>query len=329
MTKFILTSPTGKLGSRVFIAIIKQSLISPADIILTTSSAKPTSRATPESLQLASQQGIPIRYGLSFNQSPEDIAPSFKDGDVLFLSSYPSPSIERWNYHRHAIDAAILAGVRCIVYTSLMFGGEDGRKSVAGVQQAHIKTIEYLEQVRHKVRGGGKDFEFIVVREGIYAESWWLYCGYQSQRLGRDQLNKDGELDFVVPNDGKVAWVTLDDLSVGTARIVADYQQYLGQTLRLTGQRTTSLSDIARMVNDITGWKVKLKEVGKEEAECYHKERKSAGEGADWVIESWVGWFDGLKDGECEVVDPLLGNLIGREVKGIEELKGQLFKAEG
>jgi hypothetical protein len=36
-----------------------------------------------------------------------------------------------------------------------------------------------------------------------------------------------------------------------------------------------------------------------------------------------------LKDGECEIVDPLLGNLIGREVKGIEELKGQLFEVEG
>jgi NAD(P)H dehydrogenase (quinone) len=326
MTKFILTSLTGKLGSRVFTAVVKHSLIQPADIILTTSSAEPTSGETPEKLRLASQHGIPVRYGVSFSQSPEDIAPSFQGGDVLFLSSYPSPSIERWNYHRNAIDAAIIADVKCIVYTSLMFGGEDGKKSVAGVQQAHIKTIDYLEQVRDKMRSEGRDFDFIIVREGIYAESWWLYCGYQSQRLGRDQLNKDGELDFVVPNDGKLAWVTWDDLGEGTARIVANYQQYLGQTLRLTGHETTSLSDIARMVNEITGWKVNLKEVGKQEAERYHKERNSA-EG--WVIESWVGWFDGLKQGECETVDPLLGKLIGRKVKGIEELKGELFKVEG
>lgn len=333
MTKFILTSPTGKLGSRVLSSVIKDALISPTDLIVTTSSIAPNSSANnttpgPPSLQLASEQEIPVRYGVDFTQAPDKIAPAFEGGDVLFLSSYPSPSIERWNYHRNAIDAAVLAGITCVVYTSLMFGGDDGRSSVAGVMQAHLQTIDYLEQVRSKLRSNGNQFDFIVVREGIYAESWWLYCGFQPQRLTRDQLNDDGELDFIVPNDGKVAWVTWDDLGEGTARIIADYKRYLGQSLRLTGSRATKLTDITRMVSEVTGWKVHLKEVGKAEAERYHNQRNSAGEGGEWVIESWVGWFDALKDGECEIVDPLLEELLGKEVKGIEELKEDLFKVD-
>jgi hypothetical protein len=33
-----------------------------------------------------------------------------------------------------------------------------------------------------------------------------------------------------------------------------------------------------------------------------------------------------LKDGECEVVDPLLRELLGRRPKGIEETRKQLIK---
>ena len=42
-------------------------------------------------------------------------------------------------------------------------------------------------------------------------------------------------------------------------------------------------------------------------------------------MESWVGWFDGIKAGECEVVDPLLEQILGRQPKGIEECAGDFF----
>ena len=245
---------------------------------------------------------------------------------MLFLMSYPSPSVERWLYHKNAIDAAILARVKCVVYTSLMFGGESGRESACGVQQAHIKTIGYLEQVREKAREDGQEFDFIVVREGIYAESWWLYAGYQPRFLTKAAGGEMGEMTWVIPNDGKVAWVTWDDLGEGTAKILADYQKYLGQTLRLTGPKTTSISDVAKILEKETGWNVDMEFVGAEEAMRYHVDKKSAGEGGDWVIESWSGWFEGLKNGECEVVDPLLENLIGRSPRGIEDMRSTLFE---
>ena len=141
-------------------------------------------------------------------KSATDIAPSLEGGDVLFLSSYPSPSVDRWLYHKNAIDAAVLAGVKCVVYTSLMFGGETGRESVCGVMKAHLKTIDYLEKVRDSARGDGRVFDFVVVREGIYAESWWLYAGYQPKVLTKAAGGEKGEMEWVIPNDGKVAWVT-------------------------------------------------------------------------------------------------------------------------
>ncbi|KAK5239344.1 hypothetical protein LTR40_014604, partial [Exophiala xenobiotica] len=133
--------------------------------------------------------------------SPESLASSFRGSDALFLVSFPSASVERWLYHKAAIDAAKAVGVRTIIYTSLMFGGETGLDSIAGVQQAHIKTIEYLVQ---------SGLQYVIVREGIYAEYWSVYAGFQPQKYHKGDST---EIRFVIPNDGPVAWVTTDDLA--------------------------------------------------------------------------------------------------------------------
>jgi uncharacterized protein YbjT (DUF2867 family) len=283
-------------------------LIPPSELIV--SSSNPDKVSTK-----AKEAGIEIRQG-DFT-SPESLSTSFKGADALFLVSYPSPSTDRWLHHKTAIDAAKAAGIKTIIYTSLMFGGESGLDSEAGVQQAHIKTIEYLAKC---------GLQYIVIREGIYAESWWLYAGYQPQTFRKDDKT---DIRFVIPNDGPVAWVAWDDLGEGTAKILKDYRNYIGQTLCLTGPRTTTISDVAKLVEEQTGRKVQVDIVGRKEAERYHKyEKKSLPEDGFWVIESWAGWHDGIAKGETAVVDPLLEELIGRKPKGIEEMAGVLFKPQ-
>ncbi|KAK5064593.1 hypothetical protein LTR84_000426 [Exophiala bonariae] len=301
----VLTGSNGNLGSRVLSSILDLNLIPPSELIISSSNPDHVSSR-------AKNAGIEIRRG-DFT-SPESLASSFKGADALFLVSFPSPAVDRWLHHKKAIDAAKASGVKTIIYTSLMFGGETGLQSVAGVQQAHIKTIEYLSQ---------SGLQYIVIREGIYAESWWLYAGYQPKQFSKGDQSA---LSFVIPNDGPVAWVTWDDLGEGTARILADYQRYVGQTLRLTGPRATTIKDVAKLWERHTGRKAEVRLVGKEEAETYHKfEKKSLPEDAFWVLESWAGWHDGLAQGEAEVVDPLLEKLLGRQPLGIEEMAETLF----
>lgn len=302
----ILTSTTGHLGSRVLDSLLDLNLIAPSELIITSSHPDAVSPR-------AKELGIEVRQG-DFT-SAESLATSFHGADALFLVSFPSPAVDRWLHHKRAIDAAQSAGVKTIIYTSLMFGGETGLQSIAGVQQAHIKTIDYLS------RSG---LQYIVVREGIYAESWWLYAGYQSQTFTKGDTS---DLRFVIPNDGPVAWVTWDDLGEGTARILADYQRYIGQTLRLTGPRATTIASVAKLVEQYAGRRVEVQIVGREEAERYHKfEKKSLPETSFWVLESWAGWHDGLARGEAATVDPLLEQLLGRRPRGMEEMAETLFK---
>ena len=115
----------------------------------------------------AKEVGAEIREG-DFT-SPESLVSSFRGKDALFLESYPSPSVGRWLHHKAVIDAARQAGVKTLTYTSLLFGGKSSMESIAGVQQAHLKTIDYLMQT---------GLQYVIFMEGIYAESWWLYAGF-------------------------------------------------------------------------------------------------------------------------------------------------------
>lgn len=306
--KVLLTGTSGNLGSRVLQSLLDLNLVPCSDLVISTSSPHKVAA-------IAKQNEIQIVPGDFTN--PDQLQQSFADSkaDILFLISYPTPSVERWLHHRTAVDAAKQSGcIRLIVYTSLMFGGKTGMQSVAGVQQAHIKTIDYLSQ---------SDIEYVVLREGIYAESWWLYAGFQPHSLAKGEK---GRIEFVIPNDGPVAWISWDDLGEGTVRILAKLlrgeREWIGQTLNLTGPRTASLRDVARLVEKYSGREVDVRTVGEEQAKQYHLRD---GTKETWLVESWVGWFDGIRNGECEVVDPLLEEILGRERKGIEECAKELF----
>lgn len=304
----ILTGTSGHLGSRALSSLLEHKLLPPSELIISTSAPEKVSAT-------AREHNIRVEEASYEDEASLQRLFAIPGADTLFLVSYPSPSLDRWLHHKRVIDAANAPGsnVKTVIYTSLMFGGETGMESVAGVQQAHIRTVDYLRE--------HSKLDYVIIREGLYAESWWLYAGFQPM-----QISKGSEdLDFVVPADGPTAWVSWDDLGEGTARILADYRKYMGKTLNLTGSYTSTIADIASLVEKNTGRKVNLKIVGPEEAKRYHLERKSVPEEASWQVESWSNWHEGIKAGETAIVDPLLEKLIGRKPKGMKECAKDLF----
>ena len=250
MGKLILTGCGGHLGSRVLTHLLTHNLIPTSDLIISTSNASKLP-------QTVKDTNIEIRHGdFTSPSAPSDLTSTFRGATVLFLISFPSPSVSRWEHHRTAIDAAKASGVQTVIYTSLMFGGEAGTSSVAVVQQAHIRTIAYLQQ---------SGLKYVIVREGIYAESWWLYAGFQPRegypapRSGSNGVALDGHdeglkeqgdkgvIEWVIPADGPVAWVSWTELAEATALILAEYEKYIGQTLNLTGCETKTITQLAEV----------------------------------------------------------------------------------
>ncbi|WP_329138589.1 NAD(P)H-binding protein [Streptomyces sp. NBC_01476] len=236
---------------------------------------------------VARRHGVEIRRG-SYTD-PASMKSAFSGADVLFLMSHPDPGVQRVQFHKNAIETARAVGVDTVIYSSMMLGGETGLDSVIGIQQGHIHTMRYLAQ---------SGIDHVIVRQGIYAEAWGHYVGFDPRTVRQGDPRP---AEWVVPQDIAIAWTALDELGEGNAAVLADYRNHLGQTLRLTGPKATRISEIARVVEARTGRTVNLRFAGRHP------------------------FYEGLANGEGEVVDPLLGQLLGRPPKGIEEMPDELF----
>jgi len=98
--------------------------------------------------------------------------------------------------------------VKHVYYTSLAFGGD----SEAGVMRAHLRTEKFLREVKEEM---GVGFDFTVIREGLYNESWPLYLGYFN-------VKGDDRDEILVAGDGRVSWTGIQDLGLGNAMVLAE-----------------------------------------------------------------------------------------------------------
>ncbi|CAF1677508.1 unnamed protein product, partial [Adineta ricciae] len=218
MVKFVLTGVTGQLGSKVFRHLL--DLVPASDIAVM---VRNTSKIPPE----ITSSNVEIREG-DFSK-PELLDIAFKDAERLLLVSVPSIEHEfRVKHHVIAIDAAKRANVKHVYYTSLMFGTDTQGHlidSVAHVMQAHLDTEAYLKK---------SGLTYTILREGLYSESYSLYTGF---------FNHVNDHEVCVPGDGPIAWVCIDDLGEGTAKLMAKggYEQ---ETLLLTGSTSITISGV-------------------------------------------------------------------------------------
>ncbi|KAF2785720.1 NAD(P)-binding protein [Melanomma pulvis-pyrius CBS 109.77] len=213
-------------------------------------------------------------------------------------------------HHRAAIDAAIQVGVKHIYYTSLAFGNP----SKAAVMRAHIRTEDYLKELPVHVK-------WTVIREGLYNESWPLYFGYY---FG---LKSESRKEVVVAGDGPLSWTAIVDMAFGTAKILSSpSDQWASKTFYLSQNRTRSLGEIAQYVSRVRGEKVELKIVSRKDFEDHYIKTNGMERPA---VEWWSSTFDAVKDGECEIKDTTLEDILkeaGREPKPLEETIEEMMK---
>lgn len=79
--------------------------------------------------------------------------------------------------------------------------------SVAGVFQAHLKTMDYLK---------ASGLNWTIIREPTYAHLWNNFAGFL-------RLDTEGDFEVVVSNDGKHHWADRKELGEATAKIVANW----------------------------------------------------------------------------------------------------------
>ncbi|KAL3469809.1 hypothetical protein BJX99DRAFT_240639 [Aspergillus californicus] len=269
---------------------------------------------SPEKLSKEKAAGATIRKADYDNTQTLDHA--FDGISSLNLISYASIQNEyRFEVHKAAIDAARKSGVKHIFYSSLAFAGDGNLDTKAQVMLAHLATEKYLAQLHDK----NPQFTYTVVREGLYSESFPLYTAFFDLRTPSNEIR--------IPHDGSgpgLAWAKQDELGEATAKLIAQHAEdpagfsYLNKTILLSGPRALSLDETADVFSRVLDKPVKVRQVPVEE---YVKQPQvqsglSYG-GGNWAA-LWATAFDGIRDGECAVVTPNLGRILGREPEQFE-----------
>lgn len=222
--------------------------------------------------------------------SPSSMKSAFAGADKLLLISTPQNDLDyndaphgqgREKHHFAAIDAAREAGVKHIVYASLAFGLE----SKTGVMRAHLRTEAYLKTLT--------DIKWTIVREGLYQESWPLYVGFYDTAA-------DPREELVVAGDGGLSMISLEDLGIANALVLADTSgKYDGQLFFLSPRETVSMTEVLKMVSEIKGKEIKLKIVSDQEYIDHYAEKGFPRAMLEW----WVSSYTALSEGECEIKD--------------------------
>ncbi|KAI1641797.1 NAD(P)-binding protein [Daldinia loculata] len=343
MSTIAIAGASGKLGGATLSALLAHNLIPASSIIALTSSHPGSSTFA---TLAATAPGLQVRHA-SF-EDPASFEQALAGVDRFFLVSTPHVQLDydrlvqegdgdgkkKWvevpdgegreRHHRVAVDAAVKAGVRCICYSSLAFAYDPQRKagkstSKAGVMRAHLRTEAYLARLRDE----GRLENVTVIREGLYAESWPLYLGYFAPD------GADDRREVLLAGDGKVSWTAIRDLGIASAVVLTAPSGEFGNRLFYLSTRARTaknLAEIAGLVGAARGREVGVRVVGRREHERYYVEERGLDAAA---VRWWAGTYEALEEGECEVDDGMLEELLGRvgvKPEGVEEVVRRMVK---
>lgn len=140
MGKLLLTGVDGNLGGFAAEELLK---LEPKENLIFCG-------YNPDSLKKYADMGIETHV-TNFN-NPDGLKEAFQNAEVVALISMPFVGVKRQNAHKNCVDAAKAAGVRQIVYTSLVNADDETNPSVE--KKDHIYTEKYIQEQ-------GLDYQFM------------------------------------------------------------------------------------------------------------------------------------------------------------------------
>jgi NAD(P)H dehydrogenase (quinone) len=194
--------------------------------------------------------------------------------------------------HASAVDAAVAAGVRRIVYLSYLGAEEYATFTLA---RQHWATEQHI-------RAAGTAFTFLRMS---------LYMDFIASMVGPDDVIRGPA------GEGRVAPILRADVATACAALllVGTDGRHDGATYDLTGRERLSLADAAAILGRHAGREIRYEDEPDDEA---LQSRASYG-APDWEVEGWVSSYQAIRDGSLDVVSRAFSELTGLEPATLEE----------
>lgn len=231
-SKLLVTGASGHLGKLVVKHLLDTLKVSPARIAATS--------RTPEALSDFAAKGVDV-YAADFDR-PETLADAFAGTDRLLLIS--TVSTDRTPQHRAAIDAAVMAGVKHVLYTSV----PSPTDPLLAIVKDHAATEKALAD--SALPG------WTVLRNNWYFENldWTI-----------PDLLKTGR--WVTANgDGRMAYIGRDDLALAAATALANGGDGKN-TYTLGGSKAYTTAELADLIGRTFGKTIEVVNVPAKEIE--------------------------------------------------------------
>lgn len=216
----------------------------------------------------------------------------------------PPPVYDRLREQLTAVDAAVEAGVSHIVYLSVMSARPD---AIFLLAPDHYHTEEHI-------RASGVPFTFL--RSSLYTDN--VPPGVS-----------DGDVIRVPAGDGRVAWVTRDDVAAAAVGALTS-EGHEGCTYDITGPEALTMAETAERLSEAVGRTIVYQAQTPEEAretrstsrlENFEAERrKLTGHGLnEYEVEVFVSHFMQIAAGDLAQVSDAVPKLTGRPAESLAD----------
>lgn len=291
--RIAITGATGHYGSLATDKLI--ALGRARDLVLMT--------RTPAKLAERERVGCTVRYG-DFDQ-PESLRAALHGVDQLLLISGTRVGA-RVRQHQAAVDAAVAAGLRHIVYTSFVN---------VEISNPAIVAIDHRE-TEELIRASGLGWTFL--RDAHYADAMILNAGPGFIASGVWLTSTRG---------AREAMVWREDC-VNCAVAVLTQPGHDNQAYPVTGPRSENFAEIAAMLSEMSGHPLRLVETDDEGMYAHfdalgiprHPVDDQTVAGIPWNSDDMVSFERAIREGHLDICTDDVERLTGRKARSVREL---------
>jgi NAD(P)H dehydrogenase (quinone) len=222
--KIIISGASGQLGGLVINDLLARG-VPAGDLILVS--------RTPEKLDEFKKLGASTRFG-DFAR-PESLPAAYAGGSKLLLISIGFGAGPRPQAHQHAIDAAVAAGIKQIVYTSYVAISQG---DTAGLASDHFQTEESIKK---------SGVAWTMLRNSIYSN------GLVQQAA---KMLADGKAT-VSATDARIGYVTREDCAAAAAAVLSS-PGHENKVYDITGPELIGPREIAAAASSVANKPIEL-----------------------------------------------------------------------